>query len=148
MPRVNLSINDELFASIEKDAKEKSTTVNLLIIDLLGGLYGNDSFNYSESLKQLVIEAEDYAKDPQNDPEFTLVKLPSFADICVAKAGKARIQPSLVRARLGKMFNSKVRKDEITGISRAKDKNGALKFIEKTAVYSVDLNRVTDETDK
>lgn len=145
MPRINLSIDEELFANIEKDAVKKSTTVNLLIIDLLGGLYGNESFNYSEALKQLIIEAENYAKNPKNDPEFTLVKLSSFVDICIAKAVKAKIQPSIVRARLGKMFNAKVRHGEVTGVSRAKDKNGTLKFIEKTAVYAVDYSGMADE---
>jgi hypothetical protein len=139
MARINLSIDDALFAKIEKEALGKSTTVNLLIIDLLENLYADvAAFNYSAALKTLVDEAEDYANNHQKGEEFTLVTLSSFADICVARAGKVRIQPSMVRARLGKMFNSMVRNGNVAGVSRAKDNNGKLKFIGKTAVYIVD----------
>lgn len=138
MARVNLSINDDLFDKIEKEAKKKSTTVNLLIIDLLAELYGNDCFNYSMALKKLVDEAEDYANTHQKGNEFTLVMLPSFADICVAQAGNAKIRPSMARARLGKMFNTMVRKKSVKGVSRSIDNKGNLKFIEKTAVFVVD----------
>lgn len=138
MARINLSIDDDLFAKIEKEAASKSTTVNLLIIDLLSSLYGNEAFNYSETLKKLVEEAKDFAKNHQKGSEFTLVELTSFTEICIARAGKAKIQPSIVRARLGKMFNSMVRQNNVSGISRAIDENGDLKFIEKTALYVVD----------
>jgi hypothetical protein len=138
LARVNLSIDDDLYAKIQKEAAGKSTTVNLLIIDLLASLYGSDAFNYSEALKELVEEADCYAKNHQKDSEFTLVELQSFADICVARTGKAKIQPSMVRAILGKGFNAKVRHGEVAGVSRAKDNRGELKFIEKTSVYVVD----------
>lgn len=129
MARINLSIDDGLFAKIEKEAVGKSTTVNLLIIDLLEDLYADaPAFNYSEALKTLVNEAEEYAKHHQKGDEFPLVKLDSFADICVAQAGKTKIRPSMVRARLGKMFNSMVRHGNVTGVSRAKNEDGKNKF--------------------
>lgn len=139
MARINLSIDNDLFAKIENEAKVKSTTVNLLIIDLLENLYAdNAGFNYSDSLKTLVKEAEAYAVKHKNDTEFSLVKLDSFADICVAQAGDAKLRPSMVRARLGKMFNSLVRDGNVSGISRAKDSDGNNKFVSKTAIYVVD----------
>ena len=139
MARVNLSINDGLFVKIEKDALNKSTTVNLLIIDLLEDLYADmATFNYSAALKTLVGEAEKFAQSHKNGDEFPLIKLNSFAHICVAQAGKAKIRPSMVRARLGKMFNSLVRHGGVLGVSRAKKSNGDNKFIGKTAIYVVD----------
>ena len=139
MARVNLSIDDALFTEIKKEAAGKSTTVNLLIIDLLENLYADTSaFNYSEALKRLVDEAKAYAKTHKNGDEFLLVKLGSFAEICIAQAGKAKLRPSMVRARLGKMFNSLVRHNNVDGVSRAKDAGGKNKFINNTAVYVVD----------
>jgi hypothetical protein len=147
MARINLSIDNDLFAKIEKEAIEKSTTVNLLIIDLLENLYADTSaFNYSAALMTLVKEAEAYAVNHINDTEFPLVDLASFTDICVAQAGNAKLRPSMVRARLGKMFNSLVRHGNVSGISRAKDSDGNNKFINKTAVYVVD--KATDVIDK
>ena len=144
MARVNLSIDDNVFAKIKREADDKSTTVNLLIIDILENLYGNENFNYSVALKTLVDEAEAYVKNPCNDREFTLLKLPSFSEICVAKAGAAKIQPSMIRARLGKMFNTMVRSGSVKGVSRAIDEKGNLKFIEKTVVYTANKNAATD----
>lgn len=139
MARINLSIDDGLFAKIKKEAVGKSTTVNLLIIDLLEDLYADVSvFNYSAALKTLVDEADEYAKNHQKGDEFPLVKLDSFADICVAQAENTKLRPSMIRARLGKMFNSMVRHNNVMGVSRAKDANGKNKFIGKTAIYVVD----------
>lgn len=139
MARVNLSIDDALFAKIQKAAQEQSTTVNLLIIDLLEDLYlDTATFDFSAALKTLVVEAENYARSDPEEREFPLVKLNSFSLICVAQAGEVGLRPSMVRARLGKMFNTKVRRGEIMGVSRAKDENGENKFIDKSAVYVVD----------
>lgn len=138
MARINLSINENLFAKIEKDAINRSSTVNLIIIDLLENLYADASaFNYSASLSALVKEAEAYAVSHKNGVEFPLVDLASFADICVVQAGKAKLRPSMVRARLGKMFNSLVRHGDVSGVTRAKDSDGKNRFINKTAIYVV-----------
>lgn len=139
MARINLSIDNDLFTKIENEAISKSTTVNLLIIDLLENLYADTSaFNYSAALMTLVKEAESYAVNHKNGTEFSLVDLDSFAEICVAQAGNAKLRLSMVRARLGKMFNSLVRQGNVSDISRAKDSDGNNKFISKTAIYVVD----------
>lgn len=162
MARVNLSIEDELFQRIEKDATEHNCTVNVHIISILEGLYKQypfnsqslglinqlyeqNPFNYQDALQELINDIE-MLKD---GTEFTLVDLPSFSKICMAKAKDANIKPAIVRARLGKMFNSAVAKagrtDDknviIKGVKRQKVvKNGVeeLKFVCRTAVYVVD----------
>jgi hypothetical protein len=114
----------------------------LLIIDHLKGLYEDTSaFDYSTALKKLVDEAETYAVKYENGDEFMLVTLESFREICIAKAGKAKLQPSVVRARLGKAFNSVVRRGNVSSVSRAKNSDGSNKFISKTAVYIVDKGK-------
>ena len=136
MARVHLSIDDNLFKALEAVALTKSTTVNLLIIDILEELYSGEAFNYSEALKTLVDEAKAHVKDVSNPADFTLSTLRSYSKICVAEAGKGTVRPSMVRARLGKLFNAKVGRGEVEGVCRAEDEFGHLKFSEKAAVYT------------
>lgn len=138
MPRVNLSIGNKLFDSLECAAKQNNTTVNLLIINILEGIYyEHPAFDYSLALSRLIEET----KSIPNGKEFTLVDLPSFSKLCVAKAEKAYLQPATVRARLGKAFNAAVRKGNVPYVKRAtKEKNGetVLKFFSRAAVYVID----------
>ena len=138
MPRINLSVDDALFIELEKRAMSKKTTVNLLIIDLLENLYADSAmFNYSASLKTLVDEAEIYAENHENGDEFTLANLSSFTNISIVQAGKSNVRPTMVRARLGKMFNAKVCNGNVKGVARAKNSLGKEKFINKTVIYVV-----------
>lgn len=135
MPRINLSIDDELFNLLQEAADKRNCTINVHIISILEGLYKQNPFDYESTLAQLIEETKEI---PIND-DFTLVKLPSFADICVAKAEDAKVKPSMVRARLGKMFNAAVSTEKIkidgTKVIRQKDEAGKLKFIARAAVY-------------
>lgn len=129
--RVNLSIEDDLFALIENDANGRNCTVNVHIITLLEKLYKPNPFDYVSALNTLETEAK---QRPINQ-EFTLVDLPSFTQISVAKAQNADLKPSVVRARLGKMFNSRVSEGKVGTVVRSKDSKGNLKFVSRTAVY-------------
>lgn len=136
MPRVNLSISHELYNEIEAQAINNNTTVNLLIINILEGLYYTDThFDYNEALSQLIEEA----KNRPIGMSFILSDLPSFAEISVAKAESANVKPSTIRARLGKAFNAAIANGIISNIDREKtlDKNGnvTLKFISRAAAY-------------
>lgn len=138
MPRVNLSIDDALYAKLAEGAKGKGTTVNLLIIDLLEHIYLDSvAFDYSSALKMLVDEAEEYAKSHEDGGEFTLAKLSSFANISVTQANKSNVRPSIVRARLGKMFNAKVYSGNVKGVARAINSKGNKKFKDNTVIYAV-----------
>lgn len=129
--RINLSIDDDLFNSLQKDATANNCTVNVYLITILEKLYKQNPFDYQSSLSTLEMEA-------QNMPigvDFTLVDLPSFQDISVAKAVDANLKPSIVRARLGKMFNVRVKSGGIGDVIRSTDSKGKLKFSSRSAVY-------------
>lgn len=129
--RINLSIDDDLFNSLQKDAISNGCTVNVYLITILEKLYKQNPFDYQAALQKLEMEAN-------NQPigkEFTLADLPSFQDISVAKAEKASLKPSVVRARLGKLFNMRVREQKVGNVIRCKDSDGNLKFFSRSAVY-------------
>lgn len=131
MARVNLSIDDSLFAELEKDANSHNCTVNVYLITLLEKLYKQEPYDYKNALATLEIEAK---QQPINQ-EFTLADLPSFTEISIARAENANLKPSVVRARLGKMFNSRVRDGKVGTVVRSLDSNGDLKFVSRIAVY-------------
>lgn len=131
MARINLSIDDDLFELLQKDADKHSCTVNVYLITILEKLYKQSPFDYQEAL----ITLENEAKQQPIGVDFTLVDLPSFTEISVVKAEDANLKPSIVRARLGKMFNARVRDGRVGDVKRSTDDNGNLKFISRAAVY-------------
>jgi hypothetical protein len=135
MPRVYLSIPQKLFESLEADAKKNNKTINLLINNILEKIYlGATVFDYSEALEKLI---EDTDKRP--DGEFTMADLPSFSELCIATVENGYLQPTTLRARLGKLYNSEVRNNNIPFVKRATNgKNGKLKFLARAAVYVKD----------
>lgn len=131
MARINLSIDDDLFLSLEKDAHAHNCTVNVYLISILEKLYKQNPYNYSAALATL----ENEAKAQPSGKEFTLVDLPSFTNISVAQAQNANLKPSIVRARLGKMFNVRVKERKVGTVERSRYSNGDLKFSSRAAVY-------------
>lgn len=131
MARIHLSIDDELFEAIQEDALKHNCTVNVHLVTILEKLYKQHPFDYAGALKTL----EDEAKDMPTGEQFTLVDLPSFTEISVVRAEDACLKPSIVRARLGKMFNSRVRDGMVDNICRSVDEKGKLKFSSRAAVY-------------
>ncbi|NIK80479.1 hypothetical protein FHS15_005669 [Paenibacillus castaneae] len=131
MARINLSISDDLFELLSNDAEQHNCTVNVYLISLLEGLYLQNPFDYEAALSKLIEEAN---IRPLGE-EFILFDLPSFSEICIAKAENANVKPSIVRARLGKMFNSLVRIKKVGNVRRVHSKDGSLKFISRAAVY-------------
>lgn len=131
MPRINLSIDNDLFEKLACDAESHNCTVNVFLITILEKLYKQEPFDYQTALAILEKEAQ---TKPLNI-EFVLSELPSFQEICVSKAERAHLQPSVVRTRLGKMFNRRVYAGLVGDVERAYNEKGALKFIAKAAVY-------------
>lgn len=131
MARINLSINDDLFELLSNDAEQHNCTVNVYLISLIESLYLQNPFDYEAALSKLIEEA----KIRPLGEEFILFDLPSFSEICTAKAENANLKPSIVRARLGKMVNSLVRNKKVENVRRVHNKDGSLKFISRAAVY-------------
>lgn len=131
MARINLSIDEDLYALLQNDAVKHNCTVNVYLITILEKLYKQNPFDYQAALA--VLEQE--AKNQPLNQDFTLVDLPSFAEICVAKAEDASLKPSIVRARLGKMFNFRVKEGKVGDVCRSTNSEGELKFISRAAVY-------------
>ena len=135
MPRVNLSIGQELYETIAKKAKNENKTVNYLIYELLEKEYGNHkTYDYTAALDNLIAEAKDM------DEEFTLGELHTFMEVDDNLIEiHAKETSAAVRARLGKMFNEAVKQGLIPGIERCiieKDGMQRLKFSSRAAVYS------------
>lgn len=131
MARINLSIDDDLFRALQNDANIHNCTVNVYLITILEKLYKQIPFDYAKALTTLEQEAQ---SQPANQ-EFTLVDLPSFTEISVAQAENANLKPSIVRARLGKMFNARVKEGKVGTVKRSRNLKGEPKFVSRTAVY-------------
>lgn len=131
MARINLSIDDDLFRALQNDANIHNCTVNVYLITILEKLYKQIPFDYAKALTTLEQEAQ---SQPANQ-EFTLVDLPSFTEISVAQAENANLKQSIVRARLGKMFNARVKEGKVGTVKRSRNLKGELKFVSRTAVY-------------
>ncbi len=141
MARINLSIDDELFTSLQNDADKHNCTVNVYIITLIEKLYKQHPFDYQSALAVLEKEAK---MQPLNK-DFVLVDLPSFKQISVVEAQNANLKPSIVRARLGKMFNVRVREGKVGDVCRSIDNHsGNLKFISRAAVYIRKPNNIDE----
>lgn len=139
MPRVNLSIGQELYENIAKKAKNENKTVNYLIYELLEKEYGDhSSYDYSEALNNLIVEAKDMEK------EFTLADLQTFAGVEeILVEIESKESAAAVRARLGKLFNEAVKRGVIPGVKRStieQNGNQTLKFSSRAAVYSNSSN--------
>ncbi|MBR2913828.1 MAG: hypothetical protein IKK51_02860 [Oscillospiraceae bacterium] len=143
MPRINLSIDDDLFTAMQNAANQSGCTVNVLVVSILETLYKQTPFNYSSALATL----EEEAKSQPYNQDFTLVDLPSFKEISVAKAENANLKPSVVRARLGRMFNTRIKEGKVGNVKRSVDGQGNLKFISRTAVYANVRNSNSSDAD-
>lgn len=154
MPRVYLTFEQKLFDKIENDANNNNITINLLLQNLCEKIYFSSlsyrdiidkiasdttSFDYADALEKL---KSDVRKLPCG--EFILDDLLSYRTLCIATAEKGYLQPSTLRPRLGKLFNSAVRNKNIYGVVRAKDKNDKLKFYCNAAVYM----KITDKDEE
>ncbi len=134
MPRVNLSLSQDMYDQIEKEAKKQNITVNYYVCEMLEERFGKrTTYDYTVAVSEMIKEAK------KMDKEFTLADLPTFADGNEVLAEyKIKESPAQVRARLGKMFNEAVKQGNAKGIERATTiKNGEeqLKFYCRAAVY-------------
>jgi SMC interacting uncharacterized protein involved in chromosome segregation len=142
MPRIYLSIEDDLFDLISKDAEELNTTVNVRIVNILEGMYKQNPFDYQKAIDKIINEIQQM----NNGEEFTLTQLKSFSEISIARSENAKIKPNIARAKLGKQINGLVRAGHLPGVKRQNTitKNGEtrLKFINRAAVYVIDRNEI------
>ena len=139
MPRINLSISEDLYKQLQMAADKQKITVNSLILDTLEDKFNTAvRYDYTEALKLMISESRTMKK------EFTLSDLQVFADVeQVLIENHIPESPASVRARLGKMYNEAVKKGSVKGIERAViNKNGVeeLKFWCRAAVYCNKLN--------
>lgn len=139
MPRINLTITDELFAALQTEANKKNIPVNLVAVETLEKLFVKETIDYSEFIKKLLDEIDTL---PREQTEFSLFDLDTYNAIGMSEICDGKIKPSTLKARIGKAFNELERTVGIKGISRAYtlDKNGnkTLKFNHRAAVYVID----------
>ncbi len=143
MPRLNLSISQELYDKIAAVALDNQKTVNHEVVDFLEKEYlGKTSYDYSTALDNLKKEA---AEMPI---EFTLADLPTFKNIEADLANSPELQPTVVRAKLGKMFNEEIKRGNVLNIERATQKvdgEERLRFLSRAAVYINKINEIKEE---
>ena len=108
MPRVNLSINQDMYDKIKRQADIQGISVNNMIFSQLQKQYGDDEFDYIvalDCLKQEAMEQEGY---------FSLWELPTFKGINDLKTKLGATEsPEQIRARLGKMFHDSVESGQV-----------------------------------
>jgi len=134
MPRVNLSISQELYDQSKKAADDNFLSVNNMIVNELEKAFSvGNVYDYSYAMESLIKESEDMKA------EFTLSDLPTFKNVdrIIIEYGIKESAAS-VRARLGKIYNEAIRNGLIKGIDRAnvnKDGEMEAKFLSRAAVY-------------
>ncbi|SDH69897.1 hypothetical protein SAMN05421493_10380 [Pseudobutyrivibrio sp. 49] len=113
MPRVNLSINQEMYDKIKHQAEIQGISVNNMIYSQLQKQYGDDEFDYIVALDCLKQEAS------EQSGYFSLWELPTFQEI--SNQGKKE-SPEQIRARLGKMFHDSVKNGQVWDVMIHKGK--------------------------
>ena len=135
MPRINLSISDDLYEQLLEAARQENITVNYIVCETLEEKFGKRTvYDYSFALTNMIKEAKTMETD------FTLADLPTFAEVGdVLDEYGIKESPAQVRSRLGKMFNEAVRQGTAEGIQRAVVVENCveeLKFLSRATVYT------------
>ncbi len=135
MKEFKLHLENDLLGRIQEAAKGAGLSTNQMIVNVLEeNFQGQMSFDYAAALAELVREAQ--SRSPGEC--FVLADLDFFSRLGVSTAEKGRVQPSTVRARLGRTFNRAVSQGQVPGIARAttiRDGKTVLRFLSGTAVY-------------
>jgi len=130
-----LYLEDDLLERVQKAAERAGLSANQTIVNVLEESFqGQVSFDYSAALAELIKEA----RDRPAGESFVLADLDAFSRLSVSTAEKGHMQPSAVRARLGRIFNRAVSQGRVPGVVRATvTRNGKeeLKFLARAAVY-------------
>ena len=132
--RINLSLEDDLFALILKQAECKKVSPNTEIISILEKIFYNKPFDYSSALNKMI---EEIPLSFNPGKEFLLNELPCFQDVSMGKFNSFshKYIPSTHRARLGSDFKMAVQKKLVPDVSIAKNLDGSEKVINKTMRY-------------
>lgn len=121
MPRVNLSINQEMYERIKRQADVQGISVNNMIYNQLQKQYGSGEFDYIvalDCLKQDAMEKDSY---------FCLWELPTFKNIeKMTNGSESNESPEQIRARLGKMFHDAVKNGQVYDVEIYTGKTDAL----------------------
>lgn len=99
MPRINLTITDELFAALQTEANKKNIPVNLVAVETLEKLFIKETIDYSEFIKKLLDEIDTL---PREQTEFSLFDLDTYNAIGMSEICDGKIKPSTLKARIGK----------------------------------------------
>ena len=133
--KLNRRVQHFLILSPIFPSTNKNVTVNLLIIDVLQDLYFESSpINYEEALNKLIEETKEFS----NNTVFSLLDLPYFSEMGVAKVDNRVIKSASIRARLSKVFNETVREGIEPDVKKAVTNEGELKFKSRAAVYVIE----------
>lgn len=139
MPRINLTISEDLLQALQEAAKKNLLPINLVAVETLEKVHIKQAIDYSNIIQQLIAEIDEL---PRDKTEFCLNDLKTYAEIEQFQEIDGEIKPTALRPRIGRAFNEVERTVGIKGVKRAytidKHGNRTLKFEHRAAVYTVD----------
>lgn len=123
MPRIYLSVEEELFRIIAEEASSRGISAGSVVAEVLQQRFmpQEGKPEYDKALKRIIEEAE---KRPEGRP-FALADLESYSG-----------EPA--KSRLGRLFNMAVAEGRAGSIQRKKTKKGTLAFRNGAALYVVE----------
>lgn len=133
MKRIYLTLDDRLYDRILETAEAKGLPPSSVVVKNLEDLYfmkTESIIDYDNLLENIFREAQTRDSDP-----FVLADLSSFSDLIIVTAENSHVSPSTLRARIGKAFNSAVKKRKVGNVERATTADGKLKNKAGIAMY-------------
>lgn len=132
---------DNLKEVLQKDAEVKGLSMSELTVELLMQHYGlavpaANKKSLPEIIEQVLAEVKEYVKNPDNvGIPFDLLSVSeTFKNIHMVADGK----PSSNRATVGKVFASKLGKDDFKNVTVVRTESGAVKkSVNRATLYVI-----------
>ena len=149
MNRFQIFPSSELYEKLVTKSNLLNISVSKLVIDLLSQIDIDNvlssstlnSYSFSSIYNDVKLGVEEFVKKYPTDTTFVLNELDVFKEINITKTDTGTLQPSSLRASVGRSFNAQVKSYKIPNVQRAtiEDKNGneVFAFKHNSAVYVI-----------
>lgn len=140
MERIQFYPPEDLKKMMQQDAETKGISLSQLSVDILMKHYGlavpmADKKALSEIIDEVIDEVKEYVKDHPSGTTFDLLTASkTFKNIHMVADGK----PSTNRATVGKVFVSKLGKDDFVNVEIVRTESGAAKkSVNRATMYQI-----------
>jgi len=140
MERIQFYPPEDLKKMMQQDAEAKGISLSQLSVDILMKHYGlavpmADKKALSEIIDEVIDEVKEYVKDHPSGTTFDLLTASkTFKNIHMVADGK----PSTNRATVGKVFVSKLGKDDFVNVEIVRTESGAAKkSVNRATMYQI-----------